>query len=190
MNDSSHTLLCQLEAILFAHGDLMAKDDLLQLMPHPDRLDELLHSLENHYANRGIRLVCVNDCWGFRTASDYRELLTRWQRKPLRLSQAALEILIMCAYHQPLSRAEMEAIRGTAVSSSVLNKLVELGWMKPAGRKSLPGKPLLWETTQAFLEHFDLKSLDHLPSRDEIRSLGLGRGEEGGLFAVKMEGSS
>lgn len=175
MKDVSDQLVRHLEAFLFAKGTLVPKEELRAIIEQEKILDESLRALEKHYAHRGVNLICVNDCWGFRTAPDCAKVLEPFKEKAVRLSQSALEILVICAYHQPISRAEIEAIRGVSVSASIMGKLMSLGWVKPQGRREIPGRPLLWGTTQVFLEHFGLHSLDDLPSKDEILALNMER---------------
>ncbi len=132
-----------------------------------------LRALQADYAGRGVELVERDGRWSFRTAPDLAPLLRRTRPEPRRLSRAATETLAIVAYHQPVSRAEVEAIRGVAVARGTLDVLIEAGWIAPAGRREVPGRPLTYATTPAFLHAFGLPSLAALPGLDELRAAGL-----------------
>ena len=138
----------------------------------PD-LPELLANLEAEYATRGIRLERVGRACAFRTAPDLAPHLTRVRNESRRLSKAALETLAVIAYQQPVTRGEIEAVRGVAVNRGTLDLLVDAGWVAPKGRREAPGRPVTWVTTLAFLDHFALQSLDDLPRLDELEGASL-----------------
>ncbi len=133
----------------------------------------LLAELEARYAGRGVNLLRVSNRWTLRTAEDLSYLLRRDVDVNRRLSRAAIETLSIIAYHQPVTRAEIEEIRGVATSRGTLDILLEAGWIKPRGRRKTPGRPATWVTTPAFLEHFGLESLDDLPGVSDLRAAGL-----------------
>ncbi|MCJ2187802.1 SMC-Scp complex subunit ScpB [Novosphingobium sp. 2638] len=132
-----------------------------------------LAELERHYARRGVRLVERGKRWHFETAPDLAHLLRREKEEPRRLSRAATEVLAIVAYHEPVSRAEIEAIRGVQTAKGTLDVLMEAGWVRVAGRREVPGRPVIYATTPEFLAHFGLKSLKELPGVDELRAAGL-----------------
>lgn len=134
---------------------------------------DLIAELVQDYAGRGIRLERHGNAYALRTAPDLAPYLAREQVQSRRLSKAALETLAMIAYHQPVTRAEIEEVRGVAVSKGTLDLLLETGWVQPKGRKDSPGRPVTWVTTTAFLDHFDLTSLDDLPRIEELLQAGL-----------------
>jgi segregation and condensation protein B len=134
---------------------------------------DLIAELVQDYAGRGIRLERPGNAYALRTAPDLAPYLAREQVQSRRLSKAALETLAMIAYHQPVTRAEIEEVRGVAVSKGTLDLLLETGWVQPKGRKDSPGRPVTWVTTTAFLDHFDLTSLDDLPRVEELLQAGL-----------------
>ncbi|MCJ2178487.1 SMC-Scp complex subunit ScpB [Novosphingobium sp. B2580] len=132
-----------------------------------------LAELQRHYERRGIRLVERGKRWHFETAPDLAHLLRREKEEPRRLSRAATEVLAIVAYHEPVSRAEIEAIRGVQTAKGTLDVLMEAGWVRVAGRREVPGRPVIYATTPDFLAHFGLKSLKELPGIDELRAAGL-----------------
>ena len=132
-----------------------------------------LHELVENYAHSGVNLVRTGDRWHFQTAADLSHLLRRERTKPRRLSRAALETLAIVAYHEPVSRAEIEAIRGVQVSKGTLDVLMDAGWVRPAGRREGPGRPLTFATTPEFLTHFGLRSRKELPAKADLQALGL-----------------
>jgi segregation and condensation protein B len=161
------------EALLFAAAEPLTEQALRSHLGPEADLHELLGALAEHYAGRGVNLVRLAGGWIFRTAPDLAEAL-RVERPVLRkLSRAAVETLAVVAYHQPVTRAEIEQIRGVALAKGTLDTLIEAGWVRPRGRRISPGRPLLWVTTPGFLVHFGLDSLADLPDIDELRASGL-----------------
>ena len=136
------------------------------MLPH-------LAALADHYSGRGIDLVERGGRWHFQTAADLAHILRREKEEPRKLSRAAVETLAIIAYHEPVSRAEIEAIRGVAVAKGTLDVLMEAGWVRPAGRREVPGRPLIYATTAEFLSHFGLASRKDLPGIDDLRAAGL-----------------
>ncbi|ODT01222.1 MAG: SMC-Scp complex subunit ScpB [Erythrobacter sp. SCN 62-14] len=164
-----------LEATLFAAEDPMTPEQLsahLGGMAMGD-VREGLAALADHYATRGVHLVERGGRWHFETASDLAHLLRREKEQVRRLSRAATEVLAIIAYHEPVSRAEIESIRGVQTSAGTLDVLLEAGWIRLAGRREVPGRPVIYATTPAFLDHFGLASRRDLPGIDELRAAGL-----------------
>jgi len=164
------------EALLFAAEEPLTPEQILaQLGPQSAGADlrGALGALAAHYAGRGIRLVERGRRWQFQTAPDLAPLLRREQEQPRRLSRAATEVLAIIAYHEPVSRAEIEAIRGVQTARGTLDVLLEAGWVRAAGRREVPGRPVLYVTTPEFLSHFGLASRGDLPGVDELRAAGL-----------------
>lgn len=162
-----------LEAVLFASSEPLSEAVLAAHLPEGTDLPGLLATLAEHYADRGINLREVADGWALRTAPDLAFALRREAEVQRRLSRAALETLAIIAYHQPVTRAEIEQIRGVAVSKGTLDILFEQNWIQPRGRRRTPGRPATWVTTPVFLDHFGLAALDDLPGVDELRAAGL-----------------
>ena len=161
------------EALLFAAAGPIAEAALAtRLGPEAD-LAALLGELAERYAGRGVNLVRLGGGWAFRTAPDLAEAMRPAPPVPRKLSRAAVETLAVVAYHQPVTRAEIEEIRGVGLARGTLGTLVAAGWVKPRGRRPSPGRPLLWVTTPGFLVHFGLDSLADLPAVDELRAAGL-----------------
>jgi len=161
------------EALLFASAEPLGRTQLMRHLPEDTNLDELMEELTGLYANRGVNLVHLGERWAFRSAPDLAPLMqieSTVVRKPTR---AAVETLAIIAYHQPVTRAEIEEVRGVALSRGTLDTLLEAGWIKPKGRRRTPGKPVTWGTTDAFLDHFGLESLDSLPGVAELKAAGL-----------------
>ncbi len=167
------TLRRIVEALLFAAPEPLSEGDIQAFLPVPVAVGPLLRALATDYAGRGVQLECHDERWAMRTAPDMAPFLARLHVRPKPLSQAALETLAIIAYRQPVSRAEIEQIRGVSVSRGTLDLLVEAGWVRPRGRKPVPGRPVTWVTTPAFLDHFDLASLDDLPRVEELAGAGL-----------------
>ena len=161
------------EALLFAAAGPIAEAALAtRLGPEAD-LAALLGELAERYAGRGVNLVRLGGGWAFRTALDLAEAMRPAPPVPRKLSRAAVETLAVVAYHQPVTRAEIEEIRGVGLAKGTLDTLIEAGWVRPRGRRISPGRPLLWVTTPGFLAHFGLDSLADLPAVDELRAAGL-----------------
>jgi segregation and condensation protein B len=162
-----------LEALLFASPEPLAEDELARRLSDTAEVTALLRELAQSYAERGVNLVRLAGGWTFRTAPDLASQLKSERVVTRKLSRAAVETLAIVAYHQPVTRAEIEAIRGVALARGTLDRLMEAGWVRPVGRRDSPGRPLNWSTTPAFLAHFGLDSLDELPGIDELRAAGL-----------------
>ncbi|MES2001160.1 MAG: SMC-Scp complex subunit ScpB [Pseudomonadota bacterium] len=160
------------EATLFASAEPLAAGDIAEHVGEGD-VDRALATLAEHYAGRGIEIVERGGRWHFQTAPDLAHLLRRTREETRRLSRAATETLAIIAYHEPVSRAEIEAIRGVQISKGTLDVLMDAGWVRPAGRREGPGRPLLYATTQDFLTHFGLGSRRDLPGIDDLRAAGL-----------------
>ena len=171
MTDFQHVRL--VEALLFASSEPVGEDVLAQRLPPGTDLAEILALLQQTYAERGVTLVQRNGRWAFRTAPDLAAALNVETAIERKLSRAAVETLAIIAYHQPVTRAEIEEIRGVALSRGTLDALFEAGWVRPRGRKRTPGRPVLWATTETFLDHFGLTALDDLPGVEELKAAGL-----------------
>ncbi|HEY0412978.1 MAG TPA: SMC-Scp complex subunit ScpB [Allosphingosinicella sp.] len=161
------------EAALFAAAEPLGPDDIAAHVGEGVEVKAALAELEGHYAGRGVNLVERGGRWHFQTAADLAYVLRREREEPRRLSRAAVETLAIIAYHEPVSRAEIEAIRGVQISRGTLDVLMEAGWVRPAGRREVPGRPLTYATTQAFLQHFGLASRRDLPGIDDLKAAGL-----------------
>ena len=161
------------EALLFAAAEPLDEGSLAARLPEGAEVPALLLELKAHYAHRGVNLVQVAGKWALRTAPDLAALLEKQREVPRRLSRAALETLAIIAYHQPVSRAEIEEIRGVGLSRGTLDLLFEAGWVRPKGRRRTPGRPITYGTTEDFLVHFGLESLGDLPGLDELKAAGL-----------------
>jgi segregation and condensation protein B len=161
------------EAVLFAAAEPMSADDIAEHVGPGVGVRAALAELEAHYAGRGINLVERGRKWHFQTAADMAHLLRRERDESRKLSRAAVETLAIIAYHEPVSRAEIEAIRGVQISRGTLDVLMEAGWVRPAGRREVPGRPLTYATTTAFLAHFGLESRRDLPGIDDLKAAGL-----------------
>ncbi|MFQ5627032.1 MAG: SMC-Scp complex subunit ScpB [Methyloligellaceae bacterium] len=162
-----------LEALLFAASEPLGEDELADHIPEGEDIRALIEELQAFYAGRGINLVRTAGKWTFHTADDLSFLLQRYATEQRRLSRAALETLSIIAYHQPVTRAEIEEIRGVATSKGTLDVLLETGWIKLRGRRRGPGRPITYGTTPAFLEHFGFDSINDLPGLDELKGAGL-----------------
>jgi len=173
MSDDRFSQLRLLEAILFAASGPMDSKALANHFPEGADIAGLLQELRDLYANRGVHLVHSGDNWGFRTAADLADRLRIERKVTRKLSRAAIETLAIIGYHQPVTRAEIEEIRGVVISKGTLDTLLEAGWIKPKGRRQTPGRPVTWVTTETFLDHFGLESLDALPGMEELRAAGL-----------------
>jgi segregation and condensation protein B len=161
------------EATLFAAEEPLAAADIALYVGDGVHVAAALAELQRHYAGRGVELVERGGRWHFQTAADLAHILRREREESRRLSRAAVETLAIIAYHEPVSRAEIEAIRGVQISKGTLDVLMEAGWVRPAGRREVPGRPLTYATTQDFLTHFGLESRRDLPGLDDLRAAGL-----------------
>jgi segregation and condensation protein B len=184
------------EATLFAAEEPLSPDDIKAYVGPEIDVEAALTELAEHYAGRGIELVERGRRWHFQTAADLAHILRREREESRKLSRAAVETLAIIAYHEPVSRAEIEAIRGVQISRGTLDVLMEAGWVRPAGRREVPGRPLTFATTQEFLTHFGLKSRKDLPGIDDLKAAGLldpvdtaveRLGLEGALDEVELE---
>jgi segregation and condensation protein B len=171
--DDTAEMLRMVEALLFAAATPLSIDELATRLPPGTDVVALLRELQVHYAERGVNLVQVAGKWAFRTAGDLSFLLSRETVEQRKLSRAALETLSIIAYHQPVTRAEIEAIRGVMTGRGTLDVLMETGWIRMRGRRRAPGRPVTYGTTEAFLSHFGLDALADLPGVDELRAAGL-----------------
>lgn len=160
------------EAVLFAATEPMTSDAIRTHLQGVE-VRAALATLQADYAGRGIELVKRGERWHFQTAPDMAHLLRRTHEEPRKLSRAGIETLAIIAYHEPTTRAEIEAIRGVGISKGTLDVLMEAGWIRPAGRREVPGRPLLYATTPEFLAHFGLASRRDLPGIDDLRAAGL-----------------
>ena len=161
------------EALLFAASEALSTDQLTKHLPEGADIDGLLADLQANYQNRGVNLVQVAGKWMLRTADDLSFLLRRESVEQKRLSKAALETLAIVAYHQPVTRAEIEDIRGVAISKGTLDMLLEIGWVRMRGRRRTPGRPVTYGTTEAFLTQFGLNDPSDLPGVQELKGAGL-----------------
>ena len=164
--------LRMVEALLFAASEPLDQKALSTSLPEGADVPALLAELQGMYENRGVNLLNVAGKWQFRTAADLAFLLRKEQPEQRRLSRAAIETLAIIAYHQPVTRAEIEDIRGVMLSKGTLDVLMEIGWIKIRGRKKTPGRPVTFGTTEAFLVQFGLESVNHLPGVDELKAAG------------------
>jgi segregation and condensation protein B len=162
-----------LEALVFAGTQALDETELADRLPNDADVKRLLADLAEIYAGRGVNLVQVAGGYAFRTAPDLSEKLKIERPVTRKLSRAAIETLAIIAYHQPVTRAEIEEVRGVGLSKGTLDLLFEQNWIKPMGRRRAPGKPVTWGTTEFFLEHFGLPSLDDLPGHEELKAAGL-----------------
>ena len=179
-------LVRAIEATLFASATPMSVDELQEHVGERD-IEIALGKLSADYEGRGIELVERGGRWHFQTAPDLAHLLRRTREEPRRLSRAATETLAIIAYHEPVSRAEIEAIRGVQISKGTIDVLMEAGWVRTAGRREGPGRPLLYASPQEFLAHFGLSSRRDLPGIDDLKAAGLLDPLEEGEFQLKLE---
>lgn len=162
-----------LEAMLFASAEPLSTSAMYERLSDEADLNVLLEELKKMYEGRGIDLVEVGGQWAFRTAQDVADSLVLEKEVTKKLSRAGLETMAIIAYHQPITRAEIENIRGVATHKGTLDTLMEMGWIKPGKRRETPGRPLTWVTTNAFLDHFQLESIMELPGLDDLKAAGL-----------------
>ena len=163
----------QAEAILFAAEEPLDIETIKSRMKVSSNIEKVLDSLQKQYHSRGINLVCITKKWSFRTSSNLSKLMDLQVSTQKKLSKAAIETLSIIVYHQPVTRSEIEEIRGVAFATGTLEILLELNWVRPAGRKNVPGKPIQYVTTDDFLSHFNLQKLSDLPNVEELSSAGL-----------------
>ena len=161
-----------LEAILFASGAPVSEEDLKEKMINKKDFKNEITKLQDFYKTRGINLLKTGNKWSFRTSDSIKDELTIFKQQKRKLSRAATETLSIIAYQQPITRSEIENIRGVQMGRGSLDHLMEIGWIKPSGRKNVPGKPALWVTTELFIEHFGIKNLSDLPNKDELKASG------------------
>ena len=172
MSEGPDEITCAIEATLFAAEEPMTAEAISAHLGGAE-VREALRTLEAHYARRGIRLVERGRRWQFQTAPEMAHLLRREKEELRRLSRAATEVLAIVAYHEPVSRAEIESIRGVQTAKGTLDVLMEAGWVRVAGRREVPGRPVIYATTPEFLNHFGLKTRRELPGIDELKAAGL-----------------
>ncbi len=163
----------QVEAILFAASEPLDIETIEKRVKTTTNLIKILEKLKNVYKKRGINLVCIKNKWSFRTAEDLSKLMSLQKSTQKKLSKATIETLAIIVYHQPVTRSEIEEIRGVSFGSNTLEILLELDWVRPAGRKDVLGKPIQYATTENFLNHFNIQKLSDLPTIDELGSAGL-----------------
>ncbi len=163
----------EVEAILFAAAEPLDLETIESKITKKADVPKILEKLQNYYSSRGINLVCISKKWSFRTATNLSSLMSNQKTVEKKLSKAAIETLAIIVYHQPVTRAEIEEIRGVAFGTNTLEILMELNWVKPTGRKDVPGKPIQYGTTDDFLSHFSLQKLSDLPTVEELGAAGL-----------------
>ncbi len=163
----------ELEALIFASNEPLSINDLETKITKKIDVKKSLEKLQLFYQNRGINLICISNKWSFRTSEDLSSIMSQQKTVEKKLSKAAVETLSIIVYHQPVTRAEIEEIRGVAFGTNTLEILMELNWVKPVGRKDVPGKPIQYGTTEDFLNHFSLQKLSDLPTVDELGTAGL-----------------
>jgi segregation and condensation protein B len=175
-----------LEALLFAAGEPLDEATLGKRLPEGANVKQAMAQLQAEYATRGVNLVKIGRKWTFRTAGDLSWLLTKETIETRKLSRAATETLAIVAYHQPVTRAEIEEIRGVVAAAGTLDVLLKTGWIRPRGRRKAPGRPITYGTTEAFLSHFGLEEVGDLPGLDELKGAGLMEGNMPPGFAVPI----
>ncbi len=163
----------QIEAILFAASEPLDIETIEKRIQTTSNIKKILLNLQSIYKKRGINLVCIKNKWSFRTADDLSKLMALQKSTHKKLSKATIETLAIIVYHQPVTRSEIEEIRGVSFASNTLEILLQLNWVRPAGRKDVPGKPIQYATTENFLNHFNIQKLSDLPTVDELGSAGL-----------------
>jgi segregation and condensation protein B len=175
-----------IEALLFAAGEPLDEAVLARRLPDGVDVKDTLARLKAEYATRGVNLVRIGKKWTFRTAGDLSWLLTKQTVETRKLSRAAIETLAIVAYHQPVTRAEIEEIRGVVAAAGTLDVLLKTGWIRPRGRRKVPGRPITYGTTEDFLSHFGLEEVTDLPGLDELKGAGLLEGNLPTGFAVPL----
>ncbi len=163
----------QVEAILFAASEPLDVETIEKRIQTSSNIKKVLENIKKSYKTRGINLVCIKNKWSFRTADDLSKLMSLQKSTQKKLSKATIETLSIIVYHQPVTRSEIEEIRGVSFASNTIETLLELNWVRPAGRKDVPGKPIQYATTENFLNHFNIQKLSDLPTIDELGSAGL-----------------
>ena len=163
----------QVEAVLFAAVEPLDIETIEKRVPNATNIKKILDNLQADYLNRGINLICIRNKWSFRTPEDLSKTMSLQKSTHKKLSKAAIETLAIIVYHQPVTRSEIEEIRGVAFATNTIEILLELDWVRPAGRKNVPGKPIQYATTENFLNHFNIQNLSDLPSIEELSSAGL-----------------
>ena len=163
----------QIEAILFSASEPLDIETIEQRVKTSSDIKKILEKIRDNYKNRGINLVCIKNKWSFRTAENLSKLMSLQKSTQKKLSKATIETLAIIVYHQPVTRPEIEEIRGVSFATNTLEILLELDWVRPAGRKDVPGKPIQYATTENFLNHFNIQKLSDLPTVDELSSAGL-----------------
>ena len=163
----------QVEAILFSASEPLDVETIEKRIQTNTDISKILKKIQESYKNRGINLVCIRDKWSFRTADDLSKLMALQKSTQKKLSKATIETLSIIVYHQPVTRSEIEEIRGVSFATNTLEILLELDWVRPAGRKDVPGKPIQYSTTENFLSHFNIQKLSDLPTVDELGAAGL-----------------
>jgi segregation and condensation protein B len=163
----------QVEAILFAASEPLDVETIEKRIKTNTNIKKILENIKEIYKNRGINLICIKKKWAFRTAEDLSKLMALQKSTQKKLSKATIETLSIIVYHQPVTRSEIEEIRGVSFATNTLEILLELNWVKPAGRKDVPGKPIQYASTENFLNHFNIQKLSDLPTIDELGSAGL-----------------
>jgi len=163
----------EIEAIIFAAAEPLDIDTIESKLSKKMNIEKSLQKLQREYESRGINLVCISKKWSFRTSPNLSSIMTKEKTVEKKLSRAAIETLAIIVYHQPVTRAEIEEIRGVAFGTNTLEILMELNWVKPGGRKDVPGKPIQYVSTDDFLNHFNLQKLSDLPTVDELGAAGL-----------------
>ena len=163
----------KVEAILFAASEPLDLETIEKRLQNVTNIKKILEKIQNDYKLRGINLVCIRNKWSFRTASDLSNTMALQKSTQKKLSKATIETLSIIVYHQPVTRSEIEQIRGVAFGSNTIEILMELDWVRPAGRKNIPGKPIQYVTTENFLNHFNIQKLSDLPTIDELGTAGL-----------------
>jgi len=163
----------KVEAILFAAEEPLDEETIKEKLNISTDISKTLNSLEKQYLNRGINLICITKKWSFRTAANLSKVINIQTSTKKKLSKAAIETLAIIVYHQPVTRSEIEEVRGVSFATNTLEILLELNWVRPSGRKNVPGKPIQYVTTDDFLSHFNLNKLSDLPNVEELTSAGL-----------------
>ena len=163
----------QIEAILFSASEPLDIETIEERVKTSSDIKKILEKIKDNYKNRGINLVCIKNKWSFRTAENLSKLMSLQKSTQKKLSKATIETLAIIVYHQPVTRSEIEEIRGVSFATNTLEILLELDWVRPAGRKDVPGKPIQYATTENFLNHFNIQKLSDLPTVDELSSAGL-----------------